>query len=500
MARGASNVTTKQLAEGLSSAGDVGKKAAASHSVVAALFLAVLKLTVGLGTGSLGILSEAANSGLDVLAAGLIYLTVWVSDKPADAKHPYGHQKFENFTAFLQAGLVFVTCLWIVVAGVRRLFFTPVAVNVDVWAVCVMVISIAVSWFRARELARVAREQRSQALESHALNYRLDIWSAGVVLFGLLMLWMGKSLDIGWLRVADPLAALVVVGFVIYHTVLLGVKTMDALLDAAPPELPSKIVAAVNRVNGVITCERARVRHAGNLFFVDLIVAVDHRIAFDHIPEIVNAVRARVSEILPGADIMIHTEPYAPGGENLFEKVRAIARRANLSVHDLQVHEVEGHLTLDLHLEVDEGLTLDQAHQRADLLERQIFHQISEISAINTHIEGEGAHIAADEMSLELRSQMAAKLKQVATQVPDILDCHDIVIREANQKIYVSCHCLMDGSLPITQVHDRTVELEALFKQTFPTIYKVTIHTEPESERGVSAGPNRGHAAGSSGR
>jgi len=184
--------------------------------------------------------------------------------------------------------------------------------------------------------------------------------------------------------------------------------------------------------------------------------------------------------------------------------VKAIARRSNLSVHDLQAHEVDGHLTLDLHLEVNGDLTLDQAHQRADLLERQIFHQASEVSAINTHIEGEGAHIDSDEMSLELRGRMVATLKHVATEVPDILDCHDIVIREINQKVYVSCHCLMDGSLPITLVHDRTVEMEALFKRTFPAIHKVTIHTEPESERGVAAGSNRdqdrSQAAGTSRR
>ena len=122
-------------------------------------------------------------------------------------------------------------------------------------------------------------------------------------------------------------------------------------------------------------------------------------------------------------------------------------------------------------------------------MEKEIFRNVPEVAAINIHIEGDGAHIAADEMSLERRGQMADKLRNVATQISDILDCHDIAIREINEKIYVSCHCLMDGSLPITLVHDRTVELEALFKNTFPAIHKVTIHTEPESERGVTAPP-----------
>jgi cation diffusion facilitator family transporter len=465
------------------------KQAVVSRSVLTALFLGSFKLVVGLGTGSLGILSEAVNSGLDVLAAVLIYFTVWISEKPADANHPYGHQKIENFAAFLQTGLVFATCIWIVAAAVRRLLFAPADVEVNVWAVGIMLVSIAVSWFRARELEHAAREHRSQALESHALNYRLDIWSATVVLFGLAMLLAGKRWGIAMLRMADPLAALVVVGFVLYHSALLGLRTMDALLDAAPAGLPAQIAAITTEVDGVVDCERVRVRHAGNIFFVDMMITVDPRMAFDHIPAILQEVRARVGEILPGADIMIHTEPHPLAEESLFEKVKGIARRKNLAVHDLVVHEVEGQLTLDLHLEVEEELNLNQAHERADLLERQIFRDIPEVATINIHIEGEGAHIAADEMSIERREQMVAGLRRVATQVPDILDCHDIAIREINQKIYVSCHCLMDGELPITRVHDRTVELETLFKNTFPAIHKVTIHTEPESERGVPARP-----------
>ncbi|HWP84103.1 MAG TPA: cation transporter dimerization domain-containing protein, partial [Terriglobia bacterium] len=327
---------------------------------------------------------------------------------------------------------------------------------------------------------------RSQALESHALNYRLDILSAGIVLFGLAAVSAGERWGIPWLRVADPIAALIVVGFVIYHSTLLGLRTVDALLDAAPAGVSAQIAAAVQQVEGVVACERVRVRHAGSLFFVDLKIAVDRRVVFDHVPVLLERVRSRVRQIVPDADIVIHTEPHLPREENLFDTVKGIARRNNLAVHDLLVHEVEGQLTLDLHLEVAEGLTLNQAHAEADLLERQILEQAPEVAAINIHIEGEGAHIDSDEMPVALRDQMAERLRQLATQVPDILDCHDIVIRKISEKIYVSCHCLMDGSLPITRVHDRTVELETLFKNTFPAIHKVTIHTEPESERGLT--------------
>ena len=471
------------------------KRTAALHSILTALSLTLLKLAVGFWSGSLGILSEAANSGLDVVAAALIYWSIHISDKPADADHQYGHQKVENFSAFLQTALVALTCVWIVYAAIQRLFFTSARIELNAWAFGVMVVSIIASAFRSWDLRRAARRFQSQALESHALNYSMDIWSALVVLVGLTAVWLGERLAFSPLRAADPIAALSVAGFVLYHSAKLGRQTIDALLDAAPSGLRARILERVKKVEGVVSCERVRVRHAGNKFFVDAKIAVERTIPFDHVPAIVDAVRARIEEILPGADIMIHPEPQAPREENLFEKVKWIARRNNLAVHDLLAHEVDGELTLDLHLEVDEALTLDQAHDQVNFLEAQLFQELPEVAAINTHIEGEGAHIDTGGMAAALREQMANEIKKIAEQVADVLDCHEIIIRETNHKIYVSCHVLMDGALPITRVHDRTVELEALFKNAFPAIHKVTIHTEPESERGFLSARRRRYEA-----
>jgi len=474
------------------------KRTVALHSMLAAIFLSALKLFVGLLTGSLGILSEAAHSGLDLVAAIITYLSVQVSDKPADADHQYGHQKVENFSAFLQTGLLLATCAWIVFEAVRRLFFTPVTVELSAWAFAVMIISIVVDFFRSRELLETARKYKSQALEADALHFRTDIWGSSVVILGLIALWLGDRFRIPQLRVADPMAALAVAGLTVWISAKLGRRTIDALLDAAPRGLQGRISEAVRSVDGVVACERVRIRNAGSKFFVDANIAVERTTPFDHVPAILSAVRARIGEILPDADVMIDTEPEAPSEDNLFEKVKWVARRSNLAVHDLLVHEVDRQLTLDLHLEVDESYTLEQAHERVNYLEAQIFEEIPEMDVINTHIESEGTHIQTDKMAGELRARMVKELQEVATQVPEIIDCHDIAIREVDQKIYVSCHCLMDGSLPITLVHDKTVELEDLFRKTFPAIHKVTIHTEPESERGVpaTARPRRPQTSG----
>src|SRR6516162_945291 len=186
------------------------KKSVALTSVYAALLITVLKVVVGLTTGSLGILSEAAHSALDLVAAVVTLFSVRVSDKPADAEHQYGHGKVENFSAFIETGLLLLTCIWIVYEAVRRLFFHEVHIQPTVWAFLVMGISIAIDAWRSRRLKRIADRYDSQALHADALHFRTDIWSSSVVILGLAIVLVGKRLSASALAKADPVAALIV--------------------------------------------------------------------------------------------------------------------------------------------------------------------------------------------------------------------------------------------------------------------------------------------------
>lgn len=163
------------------------KRAAAGNSVLAALIITGLKVVVGFTTGSLGILSEAAHSGLDLIASILTFFSVRVSDKPADADHQYGHGKVENFSAFVETGLLLITCVWIIYEAIERLFFRHIEIEPSIAAFAVMLISMGVDWWRSRALGRIANKYDSQALEADALHFSTDIWSAGVVVVGLVL-------------------------------------------------------------------------------------------------------------------------------------------------------------------------------------------------------------------------------------------------------------------------------------------------------------------------
>ena len=467
------------------------KKSVALVSLLAALLLVSLKTVVGLSTQSLGVLSEAAHSGLDLIAAGITYFSVRVSGKPADADHQYGHGKVENFSAFLETGLLLLTCAWIVWEAVRRLFFKEVHVEPSIWAFGVMAISITIDHFRSRALDRVARKYDSQALEADALHFRTDVWSSSVVIAGLTGVLLADRLGWSALRRADPIAALVVAGIVVWISVRLGKRTVDVLLDAAPAGVRAQVENAVAGVEGVLRAERVRTRRAGNRTFVDVTLAVPRTANFERVHDISDRVEEAVRGILPGADVMVHMEPRAPSNESLFDQVRAIAQRHDLLVHELAAHEVRpeaaggerGRLILDLDVEVDPQLTLREAHAQADRVEKEILRELPRVTEVNTHIEVLGREVAPAADLEELTAALEAHLRDAPYHLPDLLDVHQVQVHEVEGKIIASCHATLDGGLPIGRAHDLTQELETRTRRHFPQLFRFTIHTEPPEER-----------------
>ncbi|MGA2695485.1 MAG: cation diffusion facilitator family transporter [Terriglobales bacterium] len=457
------------------------KRAVAGNSVLAALAVTILKVFVGLTTSSLGILSEAAHSGLDLVAATVTFFSVRVSDKPADADHQYGHGKVENFSAFVQTGLLLLTCIWIVRESFRRLFFHSVEIEPGVSAFVVMFASMGVDFWRSRALRRIAVKYDSQALEADALHFSTDIWSSSVVVVGLGLVWWGRLHQIPWLRYADAMAALFVAGVVIYVSGRLGRRTIDALLDAAPTGVRNKIIHAVSGVDGLLEVDRVRIRRAGNRYFADLSIGLARNVTFQRSEQVADSVTAAVQSVLPNADVMVRSIPRAGFSENIFDRVRAVATRNNVNVHDVSVQDIAGRLHVEQHLELDERLLLKDAHDKVTQIESEIRSDVPEISTILTHIESEPATIETSEEVVR-DARLEEKLKHVATEFTEILDMHDLEIKRIRGRLYISCHCTFSDELPLSRVHEASTELEIRFKQAAPEIYRVLIHPEPQTD------------------
>ncbi|MCL4550558.1 MAG: cation diffusion facilitator family transporter [Bacteroidetes bacterium] len=278
------------------------KRRIALTSVLAAIFLTGFKLVIGLLTGSLGILSEALHSALDLVAAAITFFAVRHSDKPADEDHNYGHGKIENYSALVETILLVVTCAWIIYEAIRRLSTGKMEIDVTVWSFVVIATSIIVDVSRSRALYRVAKKHESQALEADALHFSTDIWSSSVVFVGLI----GASLHFYY---ADPIAALIVAMIVLTVSYRLGKRSFNALVDRAPLGLNEKIYEIVGGIPEVKNFHDIKVRESGPYKFVDLNIHVDKNITIDHAHQISHQVENAITSRIKNVKVMVHAEP-----------------------------------------------------------------------------------------------------------------------------------------------------------------------------------------------
>jgi len=444
--------------------------------------MTVLKLAAGLLSGSLGVLSDAAHSGLDLVGAALTFFSVRVSDKPADEDHTYGHGKIENLSSFGEVILMAVSSGWIIWEAIQRMLYHTVELRHSVWPVLVVLTSIGVDFWRSRQLRAVAIRTGSPALATDAFHFASDIWSSVAVLCGLGASWVGMRFGIGVLRFADPAAAVVVSLMILRLTLRLGHEAVAVLLDEIPAETRRRIVREVEQVPGVLAVEQARMRRAGADYFADLTLALPRRFTFEHTGALVRAATDAVHRTLPEADVVIHTVPRQARAESIFDRVRAVAARNNVSVHELSVQSHRGRLRVELHVELDETLPLLAAHSFVSAMEAEILRETPEIDAVLTHIESEPATIEQpDEVDAEDR-KIESVLRSAAALIPEIVDVHEIKVGRNGEHIHLSCHCTLPDDLTMQRVHLAITALEDRFKVDCPEVYRVMIHPEPATD------------------
>jgi cation diffusion facilitator family transporter len=455
------------------------KNLVAAISLAAALLLTGMKIVVGLSTNSLGILSEAAHSGLDMVAAAITLWAVRISSQPADREHTYGHGKFENLSALFETLLLLVTCVWIVFEAVERLFLRArVEVDPNVWAFAVVIVSIVIDVSRSRALKRTAIKYQSQALEADALHFSTDVWSSLVVLFGLIGVVVAEPFNLPWLEKADSVAALGVAAIVVWVSLQLGKKTVDDLLDSVPKGMQEKVEAAVRGVQGIAEVRQVRLRRSGPEFFADVTLAVGRAAPLEHAHEKADAVEAAVRSVLPKADVVVHVEP-ATTEEDITTKVRLLAARLGLGAHGIRIYEEKSQRWLELHLEVNDSLVLEEAHRQASDFERALRDEIPGLERIVTHLEPAGDATATVKTRSKGESLINKVLVQFQSEVNFHFHPHDVVVQDTGEELSVSLHCTLDPTTPISYAHDFTVRLEEYLRKNVPNLGRVVIHVEP---------------------
>jgi len=451
------------------------KSQAAVSSVIAAIFLTAFKLAIGIMSGSLGILSEAAHSGFDLVAAVMTLFAVRASEKPADAQHHYGHGKFENLSALFETVLLLLTCILIGKEAIDRLLFKKVEIDVTIWSFIVMFTSIFIDFTRSRILFRTAKKYHSQALEADAIHFSTDILSSAIVIFGLIGAKFGFEF-------ADPVASLGVAVIVIYISFRLGKRTIDVLVDRSPESsLVADIRAEILSIKEVEEVKSLRVRISGEKIFVDTVVELPRLLPFERAHALVDEIESKVRSVRDGIDVVVHAEPVKTDKETIVDKIKFAAENVEGNVHEIEVFSTKSGLVMDLHLEVTDAETIESAHRKADILEAAIRKQVENVDHVFIHIDKPSLKTkTAATLNLQT-SDLPERLLDYVKQKRGIVNCGNMNFTESDSGIRVAMICQFNETFSLEDTVKIVNELEVEIVKQFPRISRVVIHQEPVS-------------------
>ena len=440
-------------------------------SIVAALALIALKLGAGLAASSLGLVSEAAHSGTDLIAALLTFFAVGVAVRPADVAHQYGHGKAEHLGALAEAAILVVASCFIAWRAITHLVGSrATSVEATWYAFAVIGIVIAIDLSRTFVSWRASREYRSAALAANALHFGSDLAGSGAVLVGLVLVRAGYPR-------ADSAAALFVAVLVLLAAARLMKRNIDVLMDRAPADAEAAARAAIAGIEPAVAVSRLRMRQAGARQFADVVITVPPGAAVGQGHAAADRVEAALHDALPGSDVVVHVEP-----EEDEAAIRDRAHAAALGVptvrevHNVSVLQVGRRTEVSLHLKLPGDLTLEQAHEVATQVEQAIVAAVPEVDAVQTHLEplaeaGEGRRIEDDVAEREVVLRVVRELTGEEPREVRFLRTDDGVVAHLTLGL--------EGESRLADAHARASEIEEEIRRARPEIADVVVHTEP---------------------
>ncbi|MFL6010554.1 MAG: cation diffusion facilitator family transporter [Gaiellaceae bacterium] len=440
-------------------------------SVGAAVALIALKLGAGLASHSLGLVSEAAHSGTDLIAALLTFFAVGVAVRPADVAHQYGHGKAEHLSALAEAAILSVVSVFIAWRAITHLVGArETSVEATWYALAVIGIVIVVDLSRTIVSWRASRRYRSAALSANALHFGSDLAGSGAVLVALLLVRAGYGR-------ADSAAGLFVAVLVLFAAARLMKRNVDVLMDRAPADAEEAALAAIAGIEPAVTLGRLRMRQAGARQFADVVIKVPPGAAVGQGHAAADRVEAALHDTLPGSDVVVHVEP-AEDEAAIRDRTHAAALGVPgvREVHNVSVLNVGGRTDVSLHLKLPGEMTLEAAHDVATQVERAIAASVPEVDSVQTHLEplaeaGEGRWMADDSVERDLVLRIVREVTGEEPREVRFLDTGDGVVAHLRLGL--------EGGSPLADAHARASEIEERIRRARPDITDVVVHTEP---------------------
>ncbi len=442
------------------------------------LFLNLLvtgaKITVGYATGSLSIVADGFDSLFDAATNLLGLIAIYVSHRPPDEDHPYGHRRYEALITLFVSLLLFSTCYGILQGAYQRLR-SPSVPEVNPWSFAALFFSIAVHMYTARYETRQGRKLKSEFLLADAAHTSADIFVTIGVIVGLIVVRLGYA----WV---DTLVA-VLISLIIAKIGLDIVRQSTKILTDSTAVETTRIAAILDHTPGVESYHRIRSRGQDDDIRLDLHVRVAPDLPLTQAHAIGHLVQRRIADAIEGVrDVVVHVEPQ-PGGPSaaygeISSKVKDIARDLGVPVHHINAIDIAGRYSIDLHVDVPEGLHLGTAHALASRLEEALRSRMPEVADVHTHIEpAPGALPECDEEASDSDREQA--IRELVQTVPGVRACDELLFRRSGKQLFISVHCLADQTLPVVQAHDIATLVEERVRRVCPDVANVSVHVEP---------------------
>jgi cation diffusion facilitator family transporter len=438
-------------------------------------FLATgVKLIAGIVSGSLGVVADALDTFFDATSNIMGLLGLFLSAHPPDKQHPYGHRKFETMAALGIALLLFLTS-WELLRNAVHRFGQPQLPDLNEWTFAAVIFGILLQSATSFYELRQGRHLHSEILVADALHTRANVLVSLSVLVGMMFIKLGYA-------IVDPLLGMGVALFITKIGMDIVRENVPALVDQAivDEEVISRVVS---EVPGVESFHRIRSRGAPGNIAVDLHLRVSPRRPVQEGEAIADEVRRRLLQLEGVSDVTIHVEaqkgPEPEAGE-IFATVKQVADVLNIRVHESSAHQIEGELSVDIHVGVPPHLSLAEAHALADRLEREAAARLPQVNRIQTHIEPASQDVLPSHgVSAELRQQVEREVAAAMATMPELGDPYNIQVRSSDGRLFLSFACRAAPELSVVEAHRLASQLESMITTSLPNVAEVLIHLEP---------------------
>ncbi|HEX6489345.1 MAG TPA: cation diffusion facilitator family transporter [Candidatus Dormibacteraeota bacterium] len=436
--------------------------------------LVVAKLWVGFASGSLGVLSEAAHSALDLAASAFAFLAVRTALKPPDREHPYGHGRTENLAAFGEGLLLLVTAAGILYEGLTRLVSGSTPVRATSYALALMAASLIIEVVRAFGLRVIGRAALSQALEAESQNRFADVLSSAAVLLGLIVVGLGY-------RWADAVAAILVALVVAYAASRLTWRSGDILIDRAPAGAEDELRRTLDGVRGVKQVRSVRIRRSGPRLLGDATVATRRTLPVEAAERLSDEARRAVAEALPDLELTLVVQGDVRS-DALVERVHAAAALHSRirDLHNVTVErEDDGSLHLTMHAKLPGSMSLDEAAAVSAELEQRLRAELPNVSRVDVHLEPLEPDVISGADVTSARRELVERVRQVVERHPDVLRCGDVELSERDGRIFAHVVAEMHGDSSLEEAHRVETEIEKQIRDSAPEIAEVVARATP---------------------